>query len=269
MLLLASCVKKADIDLPEQDKKLVVTSFISPDDSVIYAVVRSSVPRFGSNNTASVLTAGYVPDATVTISNDLTSKVLTYDKEQQFYRISSTKFPIEPGKKYFLNVKSPDGRSVSAVTKVPDSPMVIESLKSEITRNDISKIEVNIEMRVKDIPGQTNYLAIFFHQNSDPANDDPFSVFGYFDTDEKILKDSYYHFSGASFFSTDTLKSARLDVQILNCSREFFLYNKSVQEAGIAGMNPFADPVMVYTNINNGFGCFGAYAGNYKTIIIR
>lgn len=270
LTLISGCIKKADIDLPKIENKLVVTCFISPEDSVIGAVVRLSIPRFGINGTPTLAVTGQVKNARIEISDGSTSALLPFNQEAEFYKLSSSVFPIVRGKKYYLNVSTPDGKSVSASTTVPDSPFEIESVKTSLILNEPNKIETDVEMLVKDIPSQKNYLGVFFYQTSIPANtEDPFNVFGYFDTDEKVSKSSYYHYSGTTFYHPENIQSATLHLSVLNCSKEFYLYSKSVQEAGIASLNPFGDPVMVYTNISDGFGCFGAYVGNYQTLKIR
>ena len=51
-------------------------------------------------------------------------------------------------------------------------------------------------------------------------------------------------------------------IEALNCSRDFYLYNRSLQQSAGTGGNPFADPVLIHTNIQGGFGCFGSF---YRT----
>jgi hypothetical protein len=269
-IIMTACVKKASISFPASKPQLVVTCFISPQDSVIGAVVRLSQPKSGINGSAAPAAAGEIRDAKVIISNGTRSRELSFDEATLFYSISANEFPIKEGEEYFLSVSTPDGKSVSAKTKVPVTGLEIQSCSSSIIKENETKIEANVEMTIKDVPNETTYLSIFYHNVFTPENiEEPFTVFGYFDSDEKINKTTFQHFGNTSFYHQDSLTSALLDISVLNCSKEFYYYNKSVQESGIGSLNPFSDPVMVYTNIDNGYGCFGAYNAIHRSIQLR
>ena len=78
-------------------------------------------------------------------------------------------------------------------------------------------------------------------------------------SEQTLNKTKYIETMNSSIYSQSKIVSAVVNVSVLNCSKDFYLYNKSVQESDGIGGNPFTDPVQVYTNIQNGFGCFGAY----------
>lgn len=269
-LLWMSCTKKASISLPTSQPKLVVTCFISPQDSVIGAVVRMSDPKRGINGSAVLPTEGGIRNASVTISGGGISKTLPFDASEEFYKLRAQEFPIEPGKTYFLQVKTPDGKNTTASTTVPLNALEIDYLKTSIRSESATKLEADVELSVKDITNETNYVGIFFHQVFSPVNsEEPFTVMGYFDSDEKLSKPSFRLVTGTSFYHADSLITAGLNISVLNCSREFYLYNKSIQESGIGALNPFSDPVMVYTNMSDGYGCFGAYNGSFRSVTLR
>jgi hypothetical protein len=48
-------------------------------------------------------------------------------------------------------------------------------------------------------------------------------------------------------------------VQLSNISKEFYDYQKSLTEHNRTDDNPFAEPIQVYTNVKNGFGCVAGY----------
>src|SRR5688500_14546490 len=68
VVILLSCEKKATIKLPKPESKLVVTCFITPDDTLISAVVRLSTPKFGPVDSTSVFVDD-IRDANITISD--------------------------------------------------------------------------------------------------------------------------------------------------------------------------------------------------------
>jgi hypothetical protein len=103
LVLIIGCTKKATIKLPEPESKIVVTCFITPDDSIISAVVRLSTPKFGPVDTSAVFRDD-VSDAVVRISDGSNSLVLSFDQDFFFYSAPAKSFPVLPGKTYNLNV---------------------------------------------------------------------------------------------------------------------------------------------------------------------
>lgn len=59
-------------------------------------------------------------------------------------------------------------------------------------------------------------------------------------------------------------KSVR--VEVLSLSAELFQYQRSAELARYQLDNPFAEPVQIYSNIENGYGIFGAYNIASKTM---
>ena len=57
-----------------------------------------------------------------------------------------------------------------------------------------------------------------------------------------------------------------LVMNLYSCSEEYYLYNKSYQTAIETTGDPFAQPVQVFSNINNGHGIFGGFQLSSKII---
>jgi hypothetical protein len=274
LFLTSSCRKKATIDLPEAEVKLVVTCFITPGDSVISAVVRLSKPKFGAPESSSVFQDD-VKNATIILSDGSSQVTLPFDNDLLFYRISASQFPVVAGRTYYLTVTTPDGKRTSGSTIVPQDTLEIQTMNLPVRNQDSTSFEHDINIVVKDIPDKVNYVQFYFtnrivtkaRSNPNFPNFPGMISWSYFDNDEKAAKSSFYHSSVNGHYSSDTIVTAALDISILNCSKEFYLYNKSVNEGGFT--NPFADPVMIYTNMDDGFGCFGAYRAVNRTYVIR
>jgi hypothetical protein len=274
MTLILSCTKEAKIKLPTQEEKLVVTCFISPADTVLTAVVRSSSPKYNVRKSNSIVEG--ITNAEVIISSDQGTGKFNYDKTSACYTLSPTDFAIFPGKKYFLTVKTPDGKQTSANTIVPSDTLPIKQFEVKMNYNeDSTQLDMNTLGEVAAIKGRTNYVAIFFRQIYVPSDTsiysdyDPYENMGYgtFDDDEKQPHDSFVFqsrdggYSGQSYFT-----QFYSDFWVLNCSKEFYLYNRSLQLASEVNDNPFGDPVFVYSNMDKGFGCFGAYMITKRSI---
>jgi Domain of unknown function (DUF4249) len=56
-------------------------------------------------------------------------------------------------------------------------------------------------------------------------------------------------------------------VKFLHVDKNYYLYHESVQRNDNNG-NPFAEPSLVFTNISNGYGCFGSFSTIDKDIIL-
>lgn len=265
-LVIESCTKKADIDLPTADEKLVVTCFISPGDSVLSAVVRTSKLKYGVIDTARRNKIYQdIENANVSISDGVNSIILPFNTDEYFYKASTANFPIVSEKKYFLTVSTPDGKKVTATTIVPSEKLLIELCEVNEKKSDSMFIEFDVNVTVGDIANQTNYVGLYvqnFHSTSltEPYlyNQGYLTSFGSFDTDEFVSKTKYVFSSQNFIYESMRITSAFSYVSVLNCNKEFYLYNKSVQDAS-GGGGPFADPVMIYSNIEGGFGCFGAF----------
>lgn len=264
--LVYGCTKEANIKLPEPEEKLVVTCFISPEESLISVLVNTSKPRYNTSWQANT----EIKDAAIVIRSAEGAATIPYVDSLHLYAIETSEFPILPGKTYTLEAKSND-KSCSAVTTVPTDTLHIRNLTVSLQfSKDSTALDAAYSTQVADIPGQTNYVSIFqrhlllmpydslYNQPGDMLN----PGYGIFEDDEKQPRENYGAFTQAySARSSEKIRydSFIVEVWALNCSREFYLYNRSVQEAAWTTGNPFSDPVMVYTNMNNGFGCFGAY----------
>lgn len=95
--------------------------------------------------------------------------------------------------------------------------------------------------------------------------------------DGNLLKvDAVNLFENISRYNTQsgTYKSEKIPdsekvirVQLSNISKEFYDYQKSLSEHNRSDDNPFAEPVQVYTNVKNGFGCVAGY--NRTEVVVR
>ncbi|AFK02323.1 hypothetical protein Emtol_1174 [Emticicia oligotrophica DSM 17448] len=167
---------------PEIKEKLVMNSFISPQDTVIYVRLTLSSPLFGAYkplvfnnfNTSDTTTQNIdalVADATVTISNGNQTATIPYNKTNYLYALPTTIFKIEAGKTYTLKAITKNHR-VEASTTIPLQKVPIESFETNPTsrlanfqsaqlgpQTDTVK-GVEFVFRWKDLPNQKNYYKI-------------------------------------------------------------------------------------------------------------
>ena len=269
-LLLYSCEKDANVKLPDIKSQLVVTSFISPTDTLITVNVSETRPLYTPSNNSN---NGTINNALVYISNGINSVVMTYDNFRASYSINSSVFPILAGHTYFLSVATPDGRMVNAETTVPSGPVPVTATSYYEVINHGNEngalpgqIYIILQLNLNDPSGIKNYYRTDirgFEINPDTVLAHA-NMYGFMkehlETDEgqdgKIIaiEKSIYN-----AFSTDSdLKF--FEIKLLNCNYSYYAYNKSLLNTiSSGGDNPFSEPTIMYSNINGGLGVFGAY----------
>jgi hypothetical protein len=169
--------------------KLVVASFISPQDTVLAARIGVSNPVLGSV-TATSGGLNPVTNAVVIISNGSRFAALRYVPNYNnlgfgIYIVSARDFPIVAGQTYKLTVETPDGKKVDAQCTIPATPPTPEArFDSAVSENGFSSSngvrtpfftkEYGIRLQWTDPAGQRNYYraSAYFRSSrvAQPAN---------------------------------------------------------------------------------------------------
>ncbi len=74
-------------------------------------------------------------------------------------------------------------------------------------------------------------------------------------------------FSPYEYPQYDKKEFNEYSVELHSISKEYYLYAKSLSLFAYNDGDPFAEPVQVYSNIENGYGIFGAYSTAKQTIL--
>lgn len=292
LILFASCeTLVTDIPearLPKATSKLVVHCFISPQNPRIDVVVSESMPIFSKSEAHE----GVIEDAVVRIADGTHEVTIPFDTSRQMYSISQDKFPLTASKTYSLFVS--DGtRQVSAKCTVPKNAPAIKSYQIDTTMSSNAYREdtaLTLKMSWQDIPADTNYYRV------KAAADIEYSVLDA-KSKEKRLRDEFYftweQMSGSNEWQSDrNLDGAVLwspkgktympsfppveskdgvskpffpkwrlisvTMMVYNTDVNYFKYHRSLQQR-MDTENPFTEPGVIYSNIEGGLGCFGAY----------
>ena len=277
ILLFTYCKREAKIKLPSQDPRLVVTCFISPQNPNITAVVRTSIQKFSGNYinyTKKGTTESDISNARVEITDGVTSLVLPFDTALASYNADASGLPIVSGKTYSLTVSTPDGKKVTGVTTVPTGNFELEYSKPNFTKNTEIEVNFSFNVLIKDNPNELNYIAGYYNIFSVTSGTNPFIYIPndepyLFEADDGIVRESYSGTVNYYNFSPDTILSIPVTLKTLNCSKEFYLFNKTSRAAVYNDGNPFGEPVLVYSNIEGGFGCFGAYTERTDSFLAK
>ncbi len=89
-------------------------------------------------------------------------------------------------------------------------------------------------------------------QNGEPMNSEKEDLFAYMGPAEQLIRQS---------------KSVTLNAYLLHTDRYYYEYHRSVIRSTRAQDNPFAEPVLVYSNIQDGLGVFAAF--DRQTVEVR
>ncbi|WP_188764010.1 DUF4249 domain-containing protein [Emticicia aquatilis] len=288
LLSCESLVKEIDPSiLPETDSKLVVACFISPQDTILAAKVTETKVLIGTTGDV----RDDITNASVSLSDGSKTIQLIYNAKLGYYRALPTALPISVGKTYTITVSTPDGRKVNASTTVPNN-IPIKEVKIDSTAvndfqrgNTVTNTEYDVKVIWQDKAGENNYYRaisefIITYGIPDPKNGKniiytPISTIVDLrtiddkDTDGQLLSLNRNYLPtniGANIQGQQLDLSKRLDkirVGLFQTDIHYYNYHTSLRRQR-ENNNPFAEPVLLYTNINGGFGCFGAYNATWQ-----
>lgn len=280
-VLAMSCEKIIDIDIPDNEKKIVVNSVFCPD-SLIWVNVSKSLNILDDQNVK------FIENAKVQLFEDGEAVEDLLYFGGGFYRSMSFR-PVH-GKTYQVLVSSEGLTSVNAENEVP-TPVHFISIDTSSSRfNDMDVVEC--KMRINDPANEANYYLLSVRR-----------LFRYMDYDSTFISEiisplwlesndpvveEWIDYGSGLLFSDDMIDgknydfsfmlymwdladsetdSAKVYFNLFSISKDYYLYAKSYQMNRISAGNPFAEPVQVYSNVNNGIGVFAGYS-NYADSMI-
>lgn len=287
VMLMLSCesafVREVDPgNVPKSAQKLVVHCYISPQDTVLAAVVNRSRAVVGEPNS---FRNGSLPGAVVTLSEAGGRSVnFQYDGSPgaSLYRADPRLFPIQVGKTYSLTVSMPTGESVTATCTVP-GPVPISSVQIDSLPepNIPNALAYYVKTTWQDPAGVVNYYRVAGDSEYGSVRTDfiqgkrvdvPIRAVGnlFFGNDGPYLTDQ--KLDGRAIksplgripfgYSDGKINAGRpvlINAYLLNTDVNYYRYHESLDRATRSQDNPFAEPSPVFSNIENGLGCFGAY----------
>ncbi|MFD1819168.1 protein of unknown function [Pseudarcicella hirudinis] len=281
-MLLSACetpVKEYNIPY---EKSLVIESFISPEDSVIKVSVykneqvliklpseSGTVPQL---NNALVELSGAdhkvqlqwyrIPTGKFYSENGVEKPVF-----DEGYRISAKSFPIIAGETYTLKVSVPDYPEAIANCTVPLNKVSlnnVETIYAEKNENSTLLQTLIVKYRVNPAPESYYNFTVSFLQKFDKYPDLQTTTAHQLLSNENIsgnfLISNKFSFTELMNYPADMkLSKEYFEVKIYAINKPFYLYNKSLIEAKRNEGNPFAEPVLTYTNFSGGLGVFAGY----------
>ncbi len=277
VMLLSGCESLVtNVELPKATPKLVVTSFISPQDSVVAVYLTESTPLFGISKP---LEDNTIKNASVFISDGLSTSQLKYNYSTGHYEVPALTFPIRVGKTYSLSITAADGRKTSAMCTVPERVVEVANITLDSTIH-ISTGSKMWELKAEwtHIPGAAYYRCAasqaitLINSNSDTTYHTQNLFYNSDLTNALEKKANAYNIQRSNIsignFTESNgriigYKTTSISVDIMIINAEYYRYHDSLYKYYNNHGNPFTEPTRLYSNIEGGLGVFAAYT-SYK-----
>lgn len=264
--LFSSCEKDADVDLPETPPKLVLVSFITPQDTLLTVTVTRSQPIFESY---SVNTNSAVPDATVIMADNSGSVQLIFNSVTERYEFPASGLPIVAGNTYTLTVTTPNGESGNAETTVPFHSGVtgfyVDMSDSLFNDQGFIQLTTDFTYHMNDYGGEENRYRFFSAVLIRDTVTNDTSTVRYMNnlfTDNNKDGQQIQASLNGNLSEYDPFSSRKVigyDCWMFNVNLDYYNYHNSLYN--YTGDDPFSEPTIIYTNIDGGLGVFAAANG--------
>jgi Domain of unknown function (DUF4249) len=291
-LVLSACEREVTVKLPVVDPKIVLYSVLG-NNAPFTARVTKSKGILTPTNPSNPDLPFRVDNAQVLVyENGVIYDTLRFNATERIYKTIRDK-RVRLGKTYDMKVSAPGLTAVeaNAIVPAPVNVTSVQRLREVRTNRDGEKLD-DIIIKFDDPGASRDYYLIrfsspiyggsyFFNLCVNSRDKDIEEIGGDFDpTDTEscldgsriLLRDN--NFNGrnkelrVSIRSTDlqnytdptTGRTIRPSVQVIRISEDYFKYIKSDDAYARVEDNPFAEPVLLYTNVKKGWGIFSAYS---------
>lgn len=274
-LFLGGCETVVDVDLPEEPSQIVVNSLFNPDTIWTAHISRSQ----------GILEDGpleFIDNATVEIWSNEARVARLQHVSQGIYK-AYNQYP-QAGQTYEIRVSAPGYASVTARDSAP-FPMVLQRVEKKLIFDDVYSNweEYECTLHFTDPPGVKNYYHLamlgletwsggeyyfsYYFKSQDlllaegEVNLDPKNGFSGEEAffDDVVFADRAYALT-ISFEEYDFYRDTQILIILATVSEAYYKYHQSSITQRARDENPFAEPVMVYNNIQNGLGIFAGYS---------
>lgn len=271
--LITNCTKPIDIDLPDISPKLTVNSFVSLNDSVFVYINLSESKSSGYN-----LDTGFaIVDTAIITMTDAVGNTIEFEEDNwELGKYKAFQFIQNQGT-ISIKVETQDYGTATATATIPIKTMIdtifYEDSVSIFNDEHYGEIRLNFQ----DNPNEVNYYAVELLEYWDsratweiksPSSrtSDNLILFNHFGkvffNDETINGQNYTLKLGYDSYTFNNWKTQNTPLKIILYTIDFpyFEYTKGLNKAYNTQDNPFAEPTIIYSNIENGVGIFGGYA---------
>jgi hypothetical protein len=279
--LFLACEKDADLKTPDFNPKLVIHSFISPEDTVLKVHV-------GTNRNTSGKLIDYPNPITATVFMMDEDRLIAFTKGDT--SVWTAKYQIEAGKKYKLMVKCPGYPDIIAETKVPENnniPLSLDTITENFSSEYGNYSHKKLTVKFDDTAGKKNYYNIMaslysegyafgtteiYKTNNILSYESQDNFFGY--TPNKIITDNLIDGQAITtrfifyFNLNEHLIKSEIIVKVLETDDDYYTYHNSLKN--YRGTDEiFTEYSPLYSNIQGGIGIFSSYVVHKKVLVLK
>ncbi|GJM35358.1 MAG: hypothetical protein DHS20C18_43590 [Saprospiraceae bacterium] len=257
----SACELTVETDLPDYEKQMVVHCY--PSQETFSTTVSTTVGLLENKNPE------LLEDANVEL----------YENDQLILSLSgNTAMPMDQaltnGQKYTLKVTHPDFEAMEATQVMPNQVPVKKAVYKMNSGVDDFGDQVDVlQISIDDPAGEENYyeFGLFIQQDPNfpdainylyPAENNSLGVSVIYSdlliANDQLFDGQSYTISAKfnSYYHNDTEKYI---LMWRNITKERYLYLKSVTAHVYASDDPFAEPVGLFSNFDQGLGVFALY----------
>jgi len=264
MLVLLSCKKYLDMDIIDKGRKPVINALFIAD----------SVPQISVYQSKHILDASQSPvitNAEVTLTTNLQSTAtLSYSTLTQQY--TNQGIQLHEGDQLKLNVNTSIGNAKAEIT-IPSKIAILSLDTFPHFDNSGNRQGIEIKLSFKDPSASKDYYILYTqtvsyisstgYEGNDPAieemNNRLFINDLTFNGKQKNISLIFYN-------NYEEYSSNVLQIYLMHVDEHYYKYAYSAYKQQSIGNSPFSEPVIVYNNIENGYGILGSAAISVKYI---
>lgn len=276
-LILSSCSKEIDLDLPEPDKKYVVEGYIEKNHYPVIAVTRNS-SYFDPIDSSYIMNL-FVLDAKVYISNG-------ENEVECFLSTNNLINGVWPYLYYTTNQMVGELDKIYSIKVIIGSDTITgsDTMPSQVFLDSLWCEPIKDNDTLKDLwislidPPEKNFYRFFTKRQS---RDNYFVPSALFVLDDVYFNNQFFKVNLVrgieNIYSDSTYQDPELGkykvgdtviVKTANMTRQHYNFWRTAEQEIYIGSSPFINPVRIRHTVKGGLGVFGCYATTYDTIVI-
>lgn len=285
-VLLSSCIDPVDLGNQVNEKpQLVLYCRLCPQLDSTYIMLSHTQLLYGAGSHQEIT---MLRDGVVELSADGEHWIqATYYEPKDVFLLTRQEFPVEEGHTYYIRASRAGYDDVSAVCTVPYSRPVDAHFDTVVVNNDVHWGEIwdephkDIYVEWRDYPGEANYYALttysrythFFHDYETGESSESY-YWSYFVSWLVDGNSSLQYFSDegrdGEVFRYIEEELVDLDEEsgeneeyaqyyMMFLDKNCYQYEVTLSEEGGFFNGFLLEPMHTYSNIEHGFGLFGAF----------
>ena len=269
--LLIACTEAPELNVPVPEPKICMSGFLSTDTAVVFLYKNEYILSDHDFNNKEDITLLKPSDIKI-YENGLLFASLTPYKNEYYTYYSISKKPTE-GNIYSIDVSVDGYPDVSANTTIPKTVPIISVDTIHYLRDGYPYVLCTINFQ--DPENIDNY---YYFEAQAKSYGDLYYGSSSILTDDPIVEEKIEFGAGQILFTDRNINGHKYGLKVsvsvndfhwsdlnfvLNSvSEEFYLHFKSYVHYDIAKKDEFSEPVLIYSNIDNGLGIFAGYSSS-------